>query len=121
MATLQEIQARLDRGYFLKEDMETLGLQGYVSVAQMRAEMATLLIVEAPPVQVDHSAELRAEVSAAAAAKEAQERADREALIASIAEKQDEVKQEVLEQNQANEIADRFKEALKADPNVALT
>jgi hypothetical protein len=46
MATLEEISSRLEQGYFLKEDMETLGLSGYVSLAQMRAEVASLLTVE---------------------------------------------------------------------------
>lgn len=50
MATLQEIASRLEQGYFLKEDMETLGLSGYVSVAQMKAEVASLLATEAQQV-----------------------------------------------------------------------
>jgi hypothetical protein len=121
MATLAEISSRLERGYFLKEDMETLGLSGPVSVAQMRAEVGSLLKQPEPQAVLDVNIAQRAAQARAAVAREAQEQADRDALIASIAEKQEEAKQEVLKQNEANEIAERFKEALKQDPNVVQT
>lgn len=91
--TLATVQNHLEQGYFTQDDMDLLGLKGFVTVAQMQAELGSLLTSKVPiaPV-VDPNAALRAEASQAAAQKEAREAADRAALIQSISDQAAQVK-----------------------------
>ena len=69
--TLAEIQNHIEQGYFTNEDMQVLGLKGFVSLQQIKAELASLLsnqVQEPPPPPPPTPEEL-----AAAAEKKAEE------------------------------------------------
>jgi hypothetical protein len=125
-ADLTAISDRLRDGYFLKEDMDSLDLSGYVSLDAVRERVRELVLAQTPPPVptqevIDQAAALRAQQSQAAAQTEAKQVADRMNLIATIQLKKDEAKQAIQEQNAAQATLERFQAAIKADPNVQKT
>jgi hypothetical protein len=85
---LADVQNHLEQGYFTQADMDLLGMKGFVTVAQMKGEICSLLAAHATPEAADTSVQDRLKASQAAAAEEAKVTADRAALIKGLADEQ---------------------------------
>lgn len=121
MVPLETIASHLKEGYFLADDMETLGLEGNVSLPAMKDALARRLVpLTVVSLTADVMAQANAERAAAATAAaqvEAQQEADRTALIASIQAKQDADKQAVQDAAEVEAARERFLAALQTGNN----
>ena len=112
---LTAIQKRLQQGYFLKEDMDTLGLTGPVSLAAVRAKVMAAIQPAAQPID---NAALNAQNQQASLQAEIQAAKDRAAIIDGIAAKEAAARQALADQQALADTVKRFQDAIKADPNV---
>lgn len=118
MPTQDELTAiadRLKQGYFLKADMDTLGMNGYVSLDDVRARVKTLLtpVVAAP---ADPEQERMAKLQAQ---QEAELKAQQERMA--ILAQQEAERQRITDQKQVQDTVDRFQAAIQNDPHVKQT
>jgi hypothetical protein len=104
--TLQEVSAHLKVGAFTQEDMDFLGVKGSVTLDQMRAMLAPLLVPVAPAPQIDLNVEIRAKQSWEAAQEELKAAADRAALIQANADR--------IQAEKVQALVDQFKQASDA-------
>lgn len=122
MSTLEEISSHLEQGYFLKEDMDFLGLTGYVSVADVRTKVRGMLVPKQVTPETAASAEAdRANKAQLELQAQAQEAAVRAAAVQAVNDKREADRQALLAQQDVQQAVERFHEALKADPNVQKT